>query len=57
MDEDERPDEELPCILKNLVILAYDENQRLNNIKTTNFALKQTILFIPNLLVSSIDDP
>lgn len=37
--------------------LAYDENQRLNKIITNQFALKQTILFMPNLMISSLSDP
>lgn len=57
IDEDGKPDEELPCKCYFFLFLAYDENQRLNKIITNQFALKQTILFMPNLMISSLSDP
>ncbi|CAD8175499.1 unnamed protein product [Paramecium pentaurelia] len=47
MDEYERPDEELP---------SYDENQKLCQLKTKSFALKQTQIILNSLMVSSLSD-
>ncbi|CAD8107646.1 unnamed protein product [Paramecium sonneborni] len=48
MDEYERPDEELP---------PYDEHQKLRQLKTKSFALKQTQIMLNSLMVSSVSDP
>ncbi|CAK94583.1 unnamed protein product (macronuclear) [Paramecium tetraurelia] len=48
MDEDERPDEELP---------PYDEHQKLRQLATKCFALKQTQIMLNSLMVSSLSDP
>ncbi|CAD8188676.1 unnamed protein product [Paramecium octaurelia] len=48
MDEYERPDEELP---------PYDEHQKLRQLKTKSFALKQTQIMLNSLMVSSLSDP
>ncbi|CAD8198199.1 unnamed protein product [Paramecium octaurelia] len=48
LDEDERPDEELP---------PYDEHQKLHQLATKCFALKQTQIMLNSLMVSSLSDP